>query len=61
MTFCEFILCAKLAHQIHGTDDAIRYTARQCRDKVKREHRPLLSRLMRHPRIAEWLNGFEDV
>ena len=56
MTFCTFILCAKLAHQIHGTDDAIRYTAYQCRDKVKREYRPLLSRLMRSKNIGKWLD-----
>lgn len=59
MTFYTFILCAKLAHQIHGTPDAIRYTARQCRDLVSREHRPLLSGLMRRNDIEDWLNRFE--
>jgi hypothetical protein len=61
VTFCSYILCAKLAHAIHGTDEAIRYTSHQCRDLVSREYRPLLSRLMRHPKIGVWLNGFDDV
>lgn len=60
MTFSEFVLCARIAYAIHGTDDSIRYTARQCRDRVSREHRPLVSRIMRHPKIGEWLKMYEQ-
>lgn len=60
MTFTSFIICCQLARAIHGSDDAIRYAARQCRDRVSREHRPLVSRIMRHHRVNEWLDLYES-
>lgn len=56
MTFADLILACALARAIHGTDDAIRKTCYACRDKVERKHRPLVSRLMRHDPVGEWLN-----
>lgn len=55
MSFTELIWCCALARQIHGTDDAIRKTLHICRDRVSMQNRPLVSRLMRHPRVGEWL------
>lgn len=56
LSFNDFILCAALARRIHGSDQAIRETCYRCRDKVRLEHRPLLSKLMRHPKIGTWLD-----
>jgi hypothetical protein len=61
MTFCEFIICCQLARAIHGSDDSIRYTARQCRDLVSREHRPLLSKIMRHEKAGKWLELYDEM
>lgn len=61
MRFTSFILCCKIARQIHGSDEALRYTARACRDLVSREHRPLVSRVMRHPEISKWLDLYDDM
>jgi hypothetical protein len=55
MTFGDLILACALSSAIHGTDAAIRHTCYLCRDKVERKHSPIVSRLMRHPRVGEWL------
>ena len=51
----DALLAMKLAETIHGTDDAIRHTAKLCRDKIRAEHRPLFGEFQRHPKIREWL------
>lgn len=61
MTFTEFILCCKIARALHGTDNALRHTARQCRDRVSIQNRPLLSRLMRHDKIGKWLDAIDSI
>lgn len=52
----DMVLAIKLAQTIHGTDDAMRETARRCRDKVRAEYQPQVSRIMRHPKIRAWLD-----
>lgn len=61
MTFNDLILACALTRAIHGTDEALRKTCHRCRDRVSMQHRPLVSRLMRHPKIGQWLDMMMEV
>ena len=48
-------LVALLAWHIHGTIDAVRRAMHNIKDRVKRNIRPLVAQLIRHPRLGDWL------
>ena len=43
----DAILIMLLAYRIHGTDDAIRAAAFNCRDKVRPQCRPIINKVIR--------------
>lgn len=51
MTFVDTILCLCLAMQIHGTDKAVRMTAKRCLPGLEGEDRRLVSKFInsKHP------------
>ena len=56
MNMNDVELCALLSWRIHGTIEAVRCTLYRLKGMVKRQIRPLVAGLARHPKLGRWVS-----